>query len=70
MICQQVFVNYGAGNFPLKFFLKSASMFFSLWRRDPVLELQCLLSVCTRKFLCVKTSLCKSLLLWKLGITK
>ena len=38
------FLNFGAGNFPFKFLLENASKssFFSLWRRDPVLELPAL----------------------------
>ena len=35
---------------------------FSLWRRDPVLELQFLLSLIARDLLSVNTSLCKRLL--------
>ena len=34
------FLHFGASDFPSKNPLKSASIFFSLWRRDPVLELQ------------------------------
>ena len=42
--CVVLFVSYfsicGASNFPFKIPAKSASIFFfSLWRRDPVLEL-------------------------------
>jgi hypothetical protein len=41
--------------FLVTFILKSApKSSFSLWRRDPVLELQFLLPFCTRKLLCVK----------------
>ena len=62
------FLNFGASNFPLiyiyiYFFLQCFKIvFFSLWRRDPVLELQFLLWLCTRKLLCVKTFFCKRLL--------
>ena len=53
VICQQIFAMWAAG--ASNFHFKSPSkkcfkiIFFSLWRRDPVLELQFLL------FLCVKT---------------
>ena len=42
MICQQVFSILALVIFLLKILLKSASKssFFSLWRRDPVLDLQ------------------------------
>ena len=42
VICQQIFSILGLVIFLLKILLKSASKssFFSLWRRDPVLELQ------------------------------
>ena len=70
VICQQIFSILALMVFLLKILVKSASICLSLWRQDPVLELQCLLSSCTRKFLCVKTSLCKSLLLRKLCGTK
>ena len=42
VICQQIFSILALVIFLLKIFLKSASKssFFSLWRRDPVLELQ------------------------------
>ena len=41
VICQQIFFILALVIFLLKIFLKSASKsFFSLWRRDPVLELQ------------------------------
>ena len=72
VICQQIFSVLALVIVLLKFLLKSASKscFFWLWRRDPVLELQFLLSLCNTKFLCVKTSLCKSLLLCKLCSTK
>ena len=73
VICQQIFAILALAIFLLKLFLKvqsaSKSFFFPLWRRHP-LELQFLLPLCTGKFLCVKTSLCKSLLLCKLCSTK
>ena len=51
--------------FLVTFILKSApKSSFSLWRRDPVLELQFLLplwSLCTLKLLCVKASLCRKI---------
>ena len=48
--------------FLVKFILKSApKSSFSLWRRDPVLELQFLLPLCTLKLLCVKASLCRKI---------
>ena len=42
MICQQIFfILFGASDFPLSFLKKYFEIvFFSLWRRDPVLELQ------------------------------
>ena len=42
MICQQIFSILALIIFLLKVLVKSAStsVFFSLWRRDPVLELQ------------------------------
>ena len=42
VICQQIFSIFALVIFLLKILLKSASksFFFSLWRRDPVLELQ------------------------------
>ena len=42
VICQQIFALLALLIFLLKILLKSASKssFFSLWRRDPVLELQ------------------------------
>ena len=42
VICQQIFFILALVIFLLKILLKSASKssFFSLWRRDPVLELQ------------------------------
>ena len=42
VICQQIFSILALVIFLLKILLKSASKssFFSLWRRDPVLELQ------------------------------
>ena len=42
VICQQIFSMVALVIFLLKMLLKSASksFFFSLWRRDPVLELQ------------------------------
>ena len=42
LICQQIFSILAPVSFFLKILLKSASKssFFSLWRRDPVLELQ------------------------------
>ena len=43
VICQQIFSILALVIFLLKILLKSASfkiVFFSLWRRDPVLELQ------------------------------
>jgi len=45
------FLNFGAGDFPFKIPFKKCFeiVVFSLWRRDPVLELQFLLSLCTRK---------------------
>ena len=48
------FLNFGAGDFPFKIPFKKCFeiVVFSLWRRDPVLELQFLLSLCTRKLLC------------------
>ena len=48
------FLNVGAVDFPLKnpFKKRFKIVVFSLWRRDPVLELQFLLSLCTRKLLC------------------
>ena len=72
VICQQIFAILALVIFLLKLFLKFKVLqnrFFSLWRRHP-LELQFLLPLCTGKFLCVKTSLCKSLLLCKLCSTK
>ena len=72
VICQQIFAILALAIFLLKLFLKFEVLqnrFFSLWRRHP-LELQFLLPLCTGKFLCVKTSLCKSLLLCKLCSTK
>ena len=39
-ICQQIFSILALVIFLLKILFKSASIFFSLWRRDPVLELQ------------------------------
>ena len=42
LICQQIFANFGASNFPCKHPFKECFkiVFFLLWRRDPVLELQ------------------------------
>ena len=42
MILSADFLHFGASDFPSKNPFKSASKssFFSLWRRDPVLELQ------------------------------
>jgi len=41
VICQQIFSILALAIFLLKFLLKIASKsFFSLWRRDPVLEMQ------------------------------
>ena len=53
------FRNFGASNFHFKSPFKNCFkiVFFSLWRRDPVLELQFL---CVRASLCVKAFLCKS----------
>ena len=41
-ICQQIFLHFGASDFPSKNPFKKCFkiVFFSLWRRDPVLELQ------------------------------
>jgi len=49
------FLNFGAGDFPFKFLLKSASQscFFALARRSGF-GAAILFSLCTRKFLCVK----------------
>ena len=51
------FLNFGANNFFLKIPFKKCFkiVFLSLWRRDPVLELQFLLWLYTRKLLCAKT---------------
>ena len=42
VICQQIFFIFGASEFPSKNPFKKCFkiVFFSLWRRDPVLELQ------------------------------
>ena len=42
VICQQIFPNFGVDNFPFKIPFKKCFkiVFLSLWRRDPVLELQ------------------------------
>jgi hypothetical protein len=55
---------FGAGDFSFRISFKKGFkiVLFSLWRRDPVLELQFLLSLFTRKLICVKASFSKSLL--------
>ena len=42
VICGQIFFHFGASEFPSKNSFKKCFkiVFFSLWRRDPVLELQ------------------------------
>ena len=42
VICQQIFFTFGANNFPFEIPFKKCFkiVFLSLWRRDPVLELQ------------------------------
>ena len=42
VICQLIFFHFAANNFPSKPFFKKCFkiVFFVLWRRDPVLELQ------------------------------
>ena len=56
VICQQIFSILALIIFLLKFLFKKCFkiVFLSLWRRDPVLELQFLLWLCTRKLLCAK----------------
>jgi len=53
-------LNFGAGDFPLKHPFKKCfnTVLFSLWRRDPVLELQLLLQLYARKLLCAQKLLC------------
>jgi len=66
------FRTFGAGDFPFKIPFKNGFkiVFFWLWSRDPVLELQFVLSLSTKKLLSVNTSLCKSLLCVKLSVCK
>ena len=55
VLWQQIFLHFGAGEFPFKIPLKKwcYSVVFPLWRRDPVLEMQFLLPH-RLKFHCVK----------------
>ena len=51
VVCQQIFLKFGVCDFPcyicLNSVLDASKLFFSLWRRDSVLELQFLLPLCT-----------------------
>ena len=55
MLWQQIFLHFGVDDFLFKFLVKcDPKSFFSLWRRDLVVELQFVLPVCVN-LLCLAT---------------
>ena len=57
VLWRHIFFHFGTDDFPFKIpFRKCFKIFvFPLWRRDPVLKLQFMLSLCARRLLCVKS---------------